>query len=127
MAVMSGIVLFTVIWSMVFMILLPVRVQTQGDLGQIVEGTHAGAPEHHHLKKKALWTTAVSIVLWAIIAGIILSGWFTVADVEATCALVKELGGTVTNPPALSSDKRVCVAYGHDVDGVLIELVEELS
>ena len=38
MAVMSGIVLFTVIWSMVFMILLPVRVQTQGDLGQIVEG-----------------------------------------------------------------------------------------
>ena len=77
MAVMSGIVLFTVIWSMVFMILLPVRVQTQGDLGQIVEGTHAGAPEHHHLKKKALWTTAVSIVLWAIIAGIILS-----ADVE---------------------------------------------
>ena len=82
MAVMSGIVLFTVIWSIVFMILLPVRVQTQGDLGQIVEGTHAGAPEHHHLKKKALWTTAVSIVLWAIIAGIILSGWFTVADVE---------------------------------------------
>ena len=60
MAVMSGIVLFTVIWSMVFMILLPVRVQTQGDLGQIVEGTHAGAPEHHYLKKKALWTTGIS-------------------------------------------------------------------
>jgi len=82
MAVMSGIVLFTVIWSMVFMILLPVRVQTQGDLGQIVEGTHAGAPEHHHLKKKALWTTGISVILLAIIAGIILSGWFTVADVE---------------------------------------------
>ena len=52
---------------------------------------------------------------------------FTVADVAATCARVKELGGTVSNPPALSSDKRVRVAYGHDVDGVLIELVEELS
>ena len=82
MAVMSGIVLFTVIWSMVFRILLPGRVQTQGDLGQIVEGTHAGAPEHHYLKKKALWTTGISVILWAIIAGIILSGWFTVADVE---------------------------------------------
>ncbi|MBQ0766441.1 MAG: DUF1467 family protein, partial [Sulfitobacter litoralis] len=53
-----------------------------GDLGQIVEGTHAGAPEHHYLKKKALWTTGISVILWAIIAGIILSGWFTVADVE---------------------------------------------
>ena len=49
MAVMSGIVLFTVIWSMVFMILLPVRVQTQGDLGQIVEGTHAGALSLIHI------------------------------------------------------------------------------
>lgn len=52
MAVMSGIVLFCVIWAMVFMIALPIRVQTQGDLGQVVEGTHAGAPEHHHLKRK---------------------------------------------------------------------------
>lgn len=82
MAVMSGIVLFCVIWAMVFMIALPIRVQTQGDFGQVVEGTHAGAPEHHHLKKKALWTTLISMVLWAIFAGIILSGWFTVADVE---------------------------------------------
>ena len=52
---------------------------------------------------------------------------FTVADVETACACVKELGGTVTNSPALSSDERARVAYGHDVDGVLIELVEELS
>lgn len=82
MAVMSGIVLFTVIWAMVFLIALPIRVKTQGDLGEIVEGTHAGAPEHHHLKKKALWTTAISIVLWALIAGFIISGWVTVADIE---------------------------------------------
>ena len=50
---------------------------------------------------------------------------FTVADVEAACARVKELGGTVTNPPALSPDKRARVAYGRDVDGIIIELVEE--
>ena len=50
---------------------------------------------------------------------------FTVADVEATCALVKELGGTVINSPALSSDKCAHVAYGHDLDGIMIELVEE--
>ncbi|HDZ82011.1 MAG TPA: DUF1467 family protein [Roseobacter sp.] len=82
MAVMSGVVLFCVIWAMVFMIALPIRVQTQGDLGHVVEGTHAGAPEHHHLKKKAVWTTVISVVLWAVLTGIILSGWFTVADVE---------------------------------------------
>ena len=52
---------------------------------------------------------------------------FTVADVEAACTRVKELGGTLTNPPALSPDNRARVAYGHDADGILTELVEELS
>lgn len=83
MQVVSGIVLFAVIWSMVFLIALPIRVQTQGDLKDIVPGTHAGSPEHHHLRKKAIWTTAISAVLWAIIATIIISGWITVDGVES--------------------------------------------
>tara|TARA_R110002110_G_scaffold18457_19_gene77375 strand:+ start:358 stop:651 length:294 start_codon:yes stop_codon:yes gene_type:complete len=82
MGVTSGLVLFAVIWAMTFLIALPIRVQTQGDLKDVVPGTHAGAPEHHHLKKKALWTTVVSAVIWAILATIILSEWISVADVE---------------------------------------------
>jgi len=50
---------------------------------------------------------------------------FTVADINTACARVKELGGTVTNPPALSQNKRVRVAYGRDIEGIIIELVEE--
>ncbi len=82
MGVTSGLVLFAVIWSMVFFVALPIRVQTQGDLNDIVPGTHAGAPEHHHLKTKALWTTLAAVILWCIIAGIILSGWISVDDIE---------------------------------------------
>lgn len=36
----SGLVLFAVIWFMTFLIVLPIRVQTQGDVGEIVPGTH---------------------------------------------------------------------------------------
>ena len=82
MGVVSGLVLFAVIWSMVFLIALPIRVRTQGDLKDVVPGTHAGAPEHHHLRKKAFWTTIVAAVLWGIIATIILSDWISVKDVE---------------------------------------------
>ncbi|MGJ8547124.1 MAG: DUF1467 family protein [Sulfitobacter sp.] len=78
----SGLVLFAVIWSMTFMIVLPFKVQTQGDLNNIVPGTHAGAPEHHHLKKKALWTTVIAVLVWALVAYIILSGLITVDDLE---------------------------------------------
>ena len=82
MGITSGLVLFAVIWFMTFFVALPIRVQTQGDLKDVVPGTHAGAPEHHHLKTKALWTTVAAAILWCIIAGIILSGWISVDDIE---------------------------------------------
>lgn len=82
MAITSALVLFAVIWFMTFLIVLPFRIETQGDVGEIVPGTHAGAPENHHLKKKALITTAIAVVLWIIISGIILSGWISVRDFD---------------------------------------------
>lgn len=84
MGITSGIVLYAVIWFMTFLVVLPIRIKTQGDLGDIVAGTHAGAPEHHHLKKKAWITTAVAAVLWVIIAGIILSGVISISDFDWT-------------------------------------------
>lgn len=82
MTVTAALVLFAVIWFMTLLIVLPIRIKTQGDLGEIVPGTHAGAPEVHHMKKKIWITTGISIVLWAIIAGIILSGLISVRDFD---------------------------------------------
>ncbi|SPH22685.1 hypothetical protein ASD8599_03430 [Ascidiaceihabitans donghaensis] len=82
MGVTSALVLLAVIWWMTFLIVLPLRVKTQGDLGEIEPGTHAGAPEEHNLKKKALITTAVALVLWVVISGIILSGVISVRDFD---------------------------------------------
>ncbi len=86
MGIASGIVLYLVIWFLTFFIALPIRLRTQGDEGEIVPGTHAGAPQVHHLKNKAIVTTLVAAVLWAIIAGIIVSGWTTVDDLDWTAS-----------------------------------------
>jgi predicted secreted protein len=82
MTITAALVLFAVIWFMTLLIVLPIRIKTQGDLGDIVPGTHAGAPEEHHMKKKMWITTGISIILWAIIAGIILSGAISVRDFD---------------------------------------------
>jgi len=84
MAITSALVLYAVIWFMTFFIALPVRIRTQGDLGNVVPGTQAGAPEHHHLKKKAIITTIVATILWAAVTGIILSGWISISDLDWT-------------------------------------------
>jgi len=82
MTITAALVLFAVIWFLTLLVVLPVRIKTQGDLGDIVPGTHAGAPEVHHMKKKIWITTGISIVLWAIIAGIIVSGIISVRDFD---------------------------------------------
>lgn len=82
MTITAAAVLFAVIWFLTLLVILPIRIRTQGDVGEIVPGTHAGAPEEHHLRKKLWITTAVSVVLWAIIAGIILSGIISVRDFD---------------------------------------------
>ncbi|TRD22824.1 DUF1467 family protein [Palleronia caenipelagi] len=82
MAITSAFVLFAVIWFMVFFILLPVGLRTQGDENEIVPGTHAGSPARFPLKKKALQTTVIGTVLWAVIAWVILSGTITVRDLD---------------------------------------------
>ena len=84
MAITSALVLYTVIWFMTFFIALPIRIKTQGDMGEVVPGTHASAPAQHHLKKKAIITTFIAFVLWVAISGIIVSGWISVDDLDWT-------------------------------------------
>ena len=82
MSITSAIVLFAVIWFMTFLIVLPIRLKTQGDVGEIVRGTHAGAPHNPQIGRRAKITTAISIVLWFVIAGTILSGSISVRDLD---------------------------------------------
>lgn len=82
MTITAALVLFAVIWFLTLLVVLPIRIKTQGDLGDIVPGTHAGAPEVHYMKKKIWITTGITLILWAIIAGIILSGWISVRDFD---------------------------------------------
>ncbi|MFP4274203.1 MAG: DUF1467 family protein [Paracoccaceae bacterium] len=82
MSITSAIVLYAVIWFMVLLVVLPLRVQTQGDLGKITEGTHASAPEDAQMGRKARLTTLVSLVIWAVICAVILSEIITVRDID---------------------------------------------
>ncbi len=82
MSVTSAIVLFAVIWFMVLFVTLPLRLRTQGEEGKIVPGTHSSAPADLNLKRTFLIVTAVALVLWAIIGGVIISGAISVRDLD---------------------------------------------
>ena len=51
---------------------------------------------------------------------------FTVEQIEIFCEKIIKLGGSVVNPPALTNNKNIKVAYCHDNEGNLMEIVELL-
>tara|TARA_B100000902_G_C26943250_1_gene732122 strand:- start:276 stop:560 length:285 start_codon:yes stop_codon:yes gene_type:complete len=90
MSVTSAFVLFAVIWFMTFLTVIPFKIKTQGDLGVVLKGTQAGAPEVHNLRRKALITTGVSLILWLLITILILSEIVTIEDIDLFGRMVQE-------------------------------------
>ncbi|MDE0211250.1 MAG: DUF1467 family protein [Boseongicola sp.] len=83
MSVLSAIVLLAVVWFMVLFVVLPIRLKTQGDVGESVKGTHAGSPaSSFSMLRKLKITTLWAVLIWALIASVILWGGFTVRDID---------------------------------------------
>lgn len=82
MAITSALVLLSVIWFMVFFIVLPLRLTTQHEAGDVAPGTPRSAPTNPNLKRKARIVTAIAIPLWILTCAIILSGMITVDDFD---------------------------------------------
>ncbi|MBF9046606.1 DUF1467 family protein [Rhodobacterales bacterium LSUCC0031] len=82
MGVVTGLVLYAIIWFMTLFIVLQVGVTSQSDAGERVTGTHGSAPVNAQIKRRFLITSGLAAVIWAVIAGVILSGAVTVADFD---------------------------------------------
>lgn len=82
MSIMSAIVLYAVIWFMVLFIVLPLRLRTQGESGDVVPGTPASAPDEAQIWRKVKSVTLWSALLWMIFAAVILSGVISIHDID---------------------------------------------
>ncbi|MDZ7884422.1 MAG: DUF1467 family protein [Mycobacterium sp.] len=82
MTITAAVVLFAVVWFMVFFIVLPLRLTTQGDAGSAVPGTPLSAPRDEMVGRKAKVTTLFAILVWGLLAGIITSGLISVRDFD---------------------------------------------
>ena len=82
MNVTSAFVLFAVIWFLTFLIVIPFKIKTQGDVGVVLKGTQAGAPEVHDLRRKAIITTGLSLILWLLITILIVFEIVTIEDID---------------------------------------------
>ncbi|MDO5605966.1 MAG: DUF1467 family protein [Paracoccus sp. (in: a-proteobacteria)] len=86
----GAIVLYAVLWFLTLFVLLPIGHVSQREAGDVVPGTHEGAPHEPALRRKVLWTTLIAAVLWAGCAWLILGGVFTREDVMGWDRLIRQ-------------------------------------
>lgn len=82
MAVTSAIVVFAVLWFLVLFCVLPLRMKSQGDAGEIVPGTPASAPSNPRMRRKFWITTVIAALLWVPICLGIIYGFLTVDNFD---------------------------------------------
>ncbi len=82
MGVVTGLVLYAIIWFMTLLIVLQTNVVSQDEAGKRVKGTHGSAPENPQLGKRFLVTSGIAFGIWAVIAAIIISGSITIEDID---------------------------------------------
>lgn len=81
MTITSAIVLFAVIWSVTFLLVLPWGQISQHEAGEVVPGTPASAPTDARIKRKMLITTLITVVVFAVLVLVIVNRWVTIDDI----------------------------------------------
>lgn len=82
MDIISGILLFAVIYVMVFFVVLPLRLTTQGESEEVTYGTPSSAPSEFQLGRKLKIVTLWAVAAWLVCAAVILSGVVTIEDID---------------------------------------------
>jgi len=65
MPVTTAAAIFFLIWWVVLFTVLPWGIRSQHESGEVVPGTDPGAPAIPNLSRKLLWTTLVSLAIFA--------------------------------------------------------------
>ena len=74
MTIGAALVLFAVVWFMTLFVVLPLYQPSQEEKGDVVPGTSPSAPANPQLGKRALIVTGISLVIWAGLVTIIVTG-----------------------------------------------------
>ncbi len=83
MGIVTGLVVYAIVWFMSLFLTLPFFVRTQGDEGEAARGITQYSPaSSFNLRRNLFINTAIATLIWAVIAGIILSGCVSIEDIN---------------------------------------------
>ncbi|MEM6971957.1 MAG: DUF1467 family protein [Pseudomonadota bacterium] len=82
MSLTSALVFFAVIWALIFYMIMPLGQTSQQEAGEVEPGTPASAPIDARVGRKAIVTTAIAAVVFAILYVVIEFRVITLDDLQ---------------------------------------------
>jgi predicted secreted protein len=77
MGITSALVVFAVVWFLVLFCILPQRILTQKEIGNVIQGTPSSAPAYSNIKRKFLLTTLIAVFIWFLLCLLIIYGFIS--------------------------------------------------
>lgn len=78
----SAVVLYLIVWVISLFVILPQRLTTQSEDGNVVDGTPPSSPVNPMLRKKMVWTTLLATIVYLPLVLIIVNGWISIDDID---------------------------------------------
>jgi predicted secreted protein len=82
MSVTSALVVYAVLWFLIMLMILPIGMRSQQDVGRVEPGTPASAPDNPMILRKMLWATGLAFVGFLIVYGVIEGRVITREDIS---------------------------------------------
>ena len=87
MSIATSIAIYFIIWWVVLFAVLPFGVRSQEESGAVSDGTDPGAPVVPRLWLKLVWTTIVSLIVFALAALAYVNRWVTIEGITTLFGL----------------------------------------
>jgi predicted secreted protein len=85
----TALAIYFLIWWVVLFAVLPWGIRSQAEGGEISPGTDPGAPSLPQLGRKALWTTVIASVAFALFYAAFTGRWLTLDDLASLFSLLR--------------------------------------
>lgn len=89
MSLTTALAIYFLIWWIVLFAVLPWGIRSQAEGGEISPGTDPGAPSLPRLGRKALWTTGLASIVFALFYAAYVGRWMTLDDLASLFGLLR--------------------------------------
>jgi predicted secreted protein len=71
MGIAGSLMVISISWWLAFFMMLPIGVRSQLEEGSVVPGTEPSAPVAPQLRRKAVWSLVIALIIWAALFSLI--------------------------------------------------------